>query len=75
MPNKKRINGEKMSDKKEILSGCGTKNGKEIDGQEFDVETLHTLIDVIRQYKEVHLNYFEDEDDLDLWIKLKEGTK
>jgi hypothetical protein len=53
------------------LNGCGSKNGSEIDGCEFEVENLKELIEVIKTYGDVHLNYFDDEDDLDLWIRMQ----
>lgn len=51
------------------LFGCISKDGEEIDGQEFEVETLPELIELLKNNKQVHLNYFEDESaDLDLWV-------
>ncbi len=60
----------KLSGKKnKILSGCGSENGSEIDGREFDVQNLTELVQELKSNKQVHLNYFEDEsEDLDLWV-------
>lgn len=54
-----------------MLHGCISKNGYEIDGEEFEIKTLRELIDLLKESKEVHLNYFDDEPDLDLWIKVE----
>ena len=52
------------------LFGCVSYDGEEIDGKEFEVETLQELIEILKNNKEVHLNYFEREsEDLDLWVK------
>ena len=59
--------GEKMKK----LNGCVSNNEEEIDGKEFEVETLQEFIEILKNNKEVHLNYFDDEDDLDLWVKTK----
>ena len=53
------------------LNGCIAKNGNEIDGKEFEVTTLKELIDILTTNEEVHLNYFDDQGDLDLWVKTK----
>ena len=50
------------------LHGCASRNGEEIDGREFEVETLEDLIEILEQDGEVHLNYFHGERDLDLWV-------
>lgn len=55
----------------EMLNGCIAENGQEIDGQEFRIETLKELIELLEKNKEIHLNYFDDEDNLDLWIERK----
>ena len=52
---------------KKILSGCGAKAGDEIDGWEFDVEDLDGLIDILKTYKSIHLNFYGDED-IDIWL-------
>lgn len=60
------------------LHGCLAKNGSEIDGREFDVnsfETLGQIFEIARnEQKQVHLNYILTDDnrdvDLDLWIKV-----
>ena len=59
-----------MKDK--ILNGCISKDGKEIDGLEFSITSLSELIGLLKEHKEVHLNYFDDEDDLNLWLEVKE---
>lgn len=53
------------------LNGCIAKNKEEIDGKEFEVSSLKELIDILILHKEVHLNYFDDEKDLDMWVKTK----
>jgi len=53
------------------LNGCVSKNEEEIDGKEFEVETLKEFIEILKNNKEVHLNYFDDEADLDLWVKVE----
>ena len=55
--------------KERILNGCVAKDGQEIDGKEFSITTLYELADILKRNKEVHLTYFEGEDDLDLWVK------
>lgn len=54
------------------LNGCVSKDGEEIDGREFTISTLDELIFILWCNKEVHLNYFDDEDDLDMWLKVSE---
>ena len=59
-----------MAKDKNILCGCGAKNGEEIDGQEFEITTLKELLEMLKQNKEIHINYFKnDKCDLDLWLK------
>ena len=59
------------------LMCCGAKDGKEIDGKEFELETLQDLIHQIQaminwnQFDQIHIKYFEGEDDLDLWVKIE----
>ena len=53
------------------LNGCVAENGEEIDGKEFEIETLKELIDILKFSNEVHLNYFDDEEDLDIWLTKK----
>jgi hypothetical protein len=60
-----KLNGDKM------LNGCGAKNGEEVDGWEFEVGSLEEFIKVLKTYKSIHLNYFDGEDDLDLWVRLE----
>jgi len=58
--------------KQKILAGCISQDGEEIDGKEFEVETLKDFIDILKNNKQVHLNYFEDESsDLDLWVSVE----
>lgn len=68
------INGEELTE----LCGCGSKDMEEIDGQEFEVQSLRELVNIIALYKEVHLNYFQAvkksgnklvAGDIDMWIK------
>jgi hypothetical protein len=51
-----------------VLRGCVSNNYSEIDGLEFNITTLSELIDILKKHSEIHLNYFEGEKDLDLWI-------
>jgi hypothetical protein len=55
------------------LNGCLARDGEEIDGEEFEVADLREFIKVLHQAwvekKQVHLNYFDDEDDLDIWLE------
>ena len=53
------------------LNGCGAKMGEEVDGWEFEVETLEEFINILKSYKQIHINYFDDEEDLNLWIDIK----
>ena len=54
------------------LCGCISKDGNEIDGNEFECENLEDLIQILKNNKQVHLNYFEDEsNDLDLWVSVE----
>jgi len=54
-----------------ILCGCITRDGEEIDGEEFEVSSLRELIEIFKKNKEVHLNYFDaDTKDIDLWLKI-----
>jgi hypothetical protein len=50
------------------LCGCGAKNGEEVDGWEFDVDTLEGFMEIIQQYGSVHLNFWGDEN-VDLWLR------
>jgi len=50
------------------LFGCVSKDECEVDGKEFEVETLEELIEILKEQKEVHLNYFDDEEELNLWV-------
>lgn len=59
-----------MTNKNKLLSGCGAKMGEEVDGWEFEVDNLEDFIEILKTYKSIHLNYFNDEDDLDLWLSL-----
>ncbi len=52
-----------------MLNGCISKNGEEIDGEEFEISTLKELIELFKNNEELHLNYFDDEEDLNLWLK------
>ena len=55
---------------KEIkLYGCVSKNEEEIDGCEFEITTLAQLVELLRNHKELHLNYFEGKEDLDIWLR------
>lgn len=58
---------EVEKDKPFVLSGCGAENGNEIDGREFECESLKDFIDILKTYKSVHLNFLGDEE-IDLWI-------
>ena len=62
-----------MKEKTKRLNGCFSENGEEIDEQEFEVETLKEFVELLKngRNKEMHLNYFDSEEDLDLWIKIK----
>lgn len=51
------------------LHGCVAENGEEIDSKEFEVKTLKEFIEILKENKGVHLNYFDGEEDLDLWIR------
>jgi len=55
------------------LNGCFSSKGEEIDGKEFEVATLREFIELLKnnKSKQMHLNYFDDEDDLDIWINIK----
>jgi len=55
--------------KQDILFGCVSRDEEEIDGNEFQITTLKELIDLLKENKELHLNYFEDEQDLDMWLR------
>lgn len=56
-----------------VLCGCVSKNGKEVDGLEFEIRYLEELIKILQEHKSVHLNYFNTEGgDLDLWIRVEE---
>ncbi len=64
--------------KNEVLSGCGAKGKgsslEEIDGKEFDVDSLEDFMGILKSYKKVHLNYISiegEEMDLDLWIEAR----
>jgi len=54
-----------------MLNGCGSKDGEEVNGWEFEVNNLKDFIKILKTYKSVHLNYFNDEDDLDLWLRVE----
>ena len=54
-----------------VLSGCGSVDNTEIDGQEFEVETLKDFIDVLKTYKNIHLNFMGDEN-IDMWVSKNE---
>lgn len=58
-------------EERKVLNGCGAKNGEEVDGWEFEVDNLKDFIDILKTYKSIHLNYFDDEDDLDLWLRVE----
>ena len=50
---------------------CVAKDGEEIDGREFEVDTLARFVDILQEIKageQIHINYFDEDDDLDLWI-------
>lgn len=61
------------------LNGCIAKDGEEIDGREFDVDNLKDFVEILKGLKtdgisphlneQVHLNYFDDDEDLDLWLQ------
>jgi hypothetical protein len=55
-----------------VLHGCAASDGEERDGYEFEVTTLRQLVGLLIQYKEIHLNHFDNEADLDIWVK-REG--
>ena len=50
---------------------CGAEEGSEIDGQEFEAETIEELLEYLQKYKQIHINYYDDSPDLDLWINLQ----
>ena len=43
------------------------KQGDEIDGWEFEVDNLDDLVDVLKTYKSIHLNFYGDEN-IDMWL-------
>lgn len=53
------------------LRGCVSEKYEEVDGKEFAISTLREFVALLKKYPELHLNYFDGEDDLDLWIKTK----
>jgi hypothetical protein len=57
------------------LNGCMAKDGSEIDGREFTCVNMGELVKVLEEARkrkwQVHLNYIEDGDDLDLWITVE----
>jgi hypothetical protein len=57
------------------LNGCFAKDGEEIDGKEFECATMEELADIFTEARknglQAHLNYFDDCDDLDLWITVE----
>jgi hypothetical protein len=52
------------------LNGCFAKDGQELDGREFEVATLREFVELLKnnKNKQMHLNYFDNEDDLDIWL-------
>lgn len=52
-----------------MLNGCVAVKGYEVDGKEFRIESLKQLIELLILNKELHLSYFDNEEDLDIWIK------
>jgi hypothetical protein len=67
--NKKRILAK--LNREEKLYGCGAKMGEEVGGWEFEISNLRELIKVLQEYKSIHLNYLNDDEDLDLWIRVE----
>lgn len=60
-----------MNEEKQYLRGCVGKDFEEIDGREFDIPDLKEFVQILLSLskdEQVHLNYFSDEEDLDLWI-------
>lgn len=53
------------------LFGCVAKDGEEVDGKEFEINTLSELIEILKDYPELHLNYTSlmGKKELDWWIK------
>ena len=62
---------EKLSGDVKTLNGCGCKMGEEVDGWEFEVETLKEFVEILKTYGSIHLNYFDDEEDLDIWLSVE----
>ena len=60
----------KMCEKLDYLTGCVSEDEKEIDGQEFETNSLEEFIALLKQNKELHLNFFGDEN-IDLWVKIE----
>jgi hypothetical protein len=54
----------------ELLSGCIVKDSEEIDGKEFEVSNLKELLDIIKNNKSIHLNFYGEEN-LDLWVRIE----
>ena len=54
-------------DPDKTLSGCGCKQGEEVDGWEFDVNNLEEFMEVIKTYGSIHLNFYGD-DNVDIWM-------
>jgi len=55
---------------KNLLCGCGSKNEEEIDGQEFVVDSIPEFIEILKNHKEIHLNFYEDEN-INIWLNIK----
>lgn len=55
------------------LHCCESINGEEIDGGEFEVNSLEEFISMLKKLKSVHINYFDDGPDIDLWVTLEEN--
>jgi len=69
---------EKKTLKEQFLNGCVSRNLNEVDGREFRFSTLKEFVHFLSvlksdyNYKQIHLNYFDNEKDLDLWLEVRE---
>jgi len=52
------------------LCGCFAKDGEEIDGEEFGVDTLEEFIELLdknKDNKQIHLNFYKN-NNIDIWL-------
>jgi len=59
------------------ICGCVSKDGEEIDGKEFEIESLKDLVEILEEnsHGQIHLNYIIDQENggehnLDLWLDI-----